>query len=74
MRCFRQRHGGDQALPPVFIDLIERALRLAQSLAPLRRRFRVDQIGETFDPRQVELAILERAAGKLAGLAPDGIR
>ena len=39
----------------------ERAAGDALSLSPLRLRFRLDEIGEAFDLRKIDLAIDERA-------------
>ena len=65
---FGQRLRLDQALAPVFGAIAEQTLQLAQRLAALRIGVGVDQIGEAFDRGEVELAVLERAAGELAGL------
>ena len=46
----------------------EQALQLAQRLAALPLGVGVDQIVETFDLGEIELAVLERAAGEFAGL------
>ena len=58
---------GDQPLPPALVRP-ERAPGLAQGLAPLRRGLGVDEVGEALDTGQIELAVLEGAAGELAGL------
>ncbi len=42
-------------------------MKLAQGLTALRRRLGVDQVGKTFDGGEIELAVLESAAGELAG-------
>ena len=63
-----QRQRLDQPLAPGLGLVAEQALHLAKRLAALRLRLRADQVGEAFDRGQVELAVLERAAGELAGL------
>ena len=65
---FDQRQRLDQPLPPAFRRLGERALQLAQRLPPLAFGLRHDQVGEAFDRSQIELAVLEGAAGELASL------
>ena len=52
---------------PAFIELGQRAIILAQRLPPLGIGLGVDQIGDGLGAGQVELAVLDRAAGELAG-------
>ena len=54
--------------PPGFGAAAERALQLPQRLPPLALRLRHDQVGEALDRGEVELAVLEGAAGEFAGL------
>ena len=46
----------------------ERPFRLAQGLAALHLGLGRDQVGDALDLREVELVVVERAAGELAGL------
>src|SRR5690606_37252396 len=59
---------GDQPDPPALIDRAEFALHLTERLTGLRLRLRIDEIAEAFRRGEIHLAMLERAAGKLAGL------
>ena len=63
-----QRQRLDQPLAPGLGAIAEQALELAKRLAALRLGLGADQVGEAFDRGEVELAVLERAAGELAGL------
>ena len=63
-----QRLRAEQLRAPAFVELPQRAFRLRQRLTPLRLGLGIDQIGQTFDLGEIELAVLERAAGELAGL------
>jgi len=64
---FGQRLRLDQSAAPTFGAIAEQALQLAERLAALRIGVGIDQIGKTLDRGEVELAVLERAAGELAG-------
>ena len=68
MRRFDQRQRLNQLLPPGLGRRAERAFHLAQRLAPLALRFGRHQVGEAFDRGEIELAVLEGAAGEFAGL------
>ena len=63
-----QRRSLDDLRAPVARAVAEQALQLAQRLAALPVGVGMDQIVETFGLGEVELAVLERAAGKFAGL------
>ena len=65
---FELRHGADQTLPPSLIEAKQRSARLPQSLPSLRGGFRLDEIRQPLRAGQIELAVLKRAAGELAGL------
>ena len=52
--------------------IAEQALQLAQRLTALRVGLGIDQIGETFRLREVELAVLESAAREFAGFRRRG--
>ena len=67
-RCFHQRRGSDQPLPPARVEPAQRPLSLAQRLAPLGPRLGIDEIGQALDAGEVQLAVLEGAARELAGL------
>ena len=58
----------DQPLPPAGIELGQRPLDLAQRLTALGGGLGIDQVGQALGGGQVELAVLEGAAGELAGL------
>ena len=62
-----QREGRDQPGPPFLGPLTQEARKLPECLAPLGLGLRPDQIGEPFNPGEVELAVLEGAAGEFAG-------
>ena len=51
-----------------FGAVAEQPLHLAQRLAALAFGLRHHQVGEAFDRGEIELAVLEGAAGELAGL------
>ena len=57
----------EQLIAPAVDALRQAALEPRQGLAPLVLGFRLEQIAETFDLDQVELAVLEGAAGELTG-------
>ena len=65
---FKQGGGTNQALPPGFGAPSQIAGQNAKRLAALRFRFRVDQIGESFDLRQIELPVFEGATGEFTGI------
>ncbi len=65
---FDQRRRFDQPGAPALIERAERALGLAQRLAALALGLGVHQIGQALGFGQVELAVLEGAAGELARL------
>ncbi len=67
---FDQRQRIDQACAPSIIEIGQRARRLRQSLAPLPLRLGIDEIRETLDFGEVELARLERAPRELARAPP----
>ena len=60
--------GAEKALAPGFVEPPQLPLQLAQGLAPLGLGLGVDQIGEALGRGQVELPVLEGAAGEFAGL------
>ena len=60
--------GLDQACPPALVDGAELALELTPRLAALGLGFGVDEIGEPFGRGELELAVLEGAAGKFPRL------
>ena len=64
---FGERLRFDQTPAPRLGAIAEQALQLPQSLAALRIGVGINQIRETFDGGEVELAVLERAARELAG-------
>ncbi len=61
-----QRQRLDQPLPPGFRAAAEQAFHLAERLPALPLRLRHHQVGETFHRGEIELAVLEGAAGELA--------
>ncbi len=63
-----QRERADQLLPPGFGALPEQALKLPHRLRALRFGLGEHQIGKALDGGEIEPAVLERAAGELAGL------
>ena len=63
-----QRQRLDQPRAPAFGAVAEQAFHLPERLAALRLGLGTDQIGQAFDRGEIELAVLERAAGELAGL------
>ena len=63
-----QRQRLDQPRPPGLGALAEQALELAIGLPALRLGLGADQIGQALDRGEIEPAVLERAAGELAGL------
>ena len=65
---FDQRRGLDDLRAPVARAVAEQALQLTQRLAALPVGVGMDQIVETFGLGEIELAVLERAAGEFAGL------
>ena len=67
-RRFGPGQGRDQAGPPAFIELGQRAFILAQRLAQLGRGFGIDQIGDGFGPGEIEPAIFHRPAAEFARL------
>ena len=67
-RCFRPGERSYQTRAPSLVQIRERALILLQRLSRLRRSLGIDEIGERFAARQIELAILDRAARELARL------
>ena len=58
----------DRARAPGLGAIAEQAAHLLQRLPPLRLGVGADQVGERLDLGEVELAVLEGAAGELAGL------
>ena len=68
MRRLDQRQRLDQPLPPGLGAVAEQALHLAERLPALALRLRRHQVGEAFHRGEIELAVLEGAAGELAGL------
>ena len=58
----------DDPRAPVARLVAEQSLQLAQRLAALPIGVGMDEIVETFGLGQIELAVLERAPGKFAGL------
>ena len=60
--------GCDQPCAPAVIERPQPAIGLTQRLAPLGLGLGVDQVGEAFGGGEVELAVLEGAAGELARL------
>ena len=65
---FDQGAGFDDLPPPISRPIAEHTLQLAQRLAALPIGVGTNQIVETFGLGEIELAILERAAGELARL------
>ena len=63
-----QRQRLDQLLPPGLGTIAEQSLQLPHRLPALRLRVGIDQIGQPFDCGQVELAVLEGAAGEFPRL------
>ena len=53
---------------PVLVEPVQCALHLRQRLAPLLSGFGGDQVGDALGRGEVELAVLEGAAGEFAGL------
>ena len=53
---------------PAVIERPQRAARLPERLAPLRLGLGVDEVGEALGFGEVELAVLEGAAGELSRL------
>ena len=64
-----QRQRLDQPPPPGLGAVAEQALHLPERLPPLPLRLGADQIGKAFNRCEVELAVLEGAAGELARLS-----
>ena len=58
----------DQLAPPALIDGAQSASALAERLAALALGLGVHEVGKAFGFGQVELAVLEGAAGEFAGL------
>ena len=58
----------DQSPPPRLGAVADQAFELTKGQAALRLRFGGDEIGQALDRREIEPAILEGAAGELAGL------
>src|SRR3546814_13097451 len=56
-----------EALRPVLVDRGAVAGELTQGLPALRRRVGRDQVGQSFDCRQVEASGLERSAARRVG-------
>ena len=71
---FDQGRRLDQARPPALVDAAQRAAALAERLAALALGFGVHEVGEALGFGQVELAVLEGAAGEFAGLGRRGRR
>ena len=65
---FDQRQRLDQPLAPGLRARAEHALEMLERLPALRFGLGRHQIGEAFDRGQIHAAVLERAAGELAGL------
>ena len=65
---FDQRQRLDEFLPPGLGAVTQRAGHLPIGLPALALGFRHYQIGEAFDGGEIELAVLEGAAGEFAGL------
>ena len=63
-----QRQRRYQPGPPALRLLAQQAAELPERLAPLRLGFGADEIGQTLDAGEVELAVGKAAAGELAGL------
>ena len=63
-----ERQRFDQSQPPRLGAIADQPFELAKRLPPLCRRFRGNEIGETFNRREIEPAIFERATRELAGL------
>ena len=61
--------GPEQARPPVLIKIPKRATHLSQSLVPLCRRLRIDQVRQAFSRRQVHLVVFESPSGELTGFS-----
>ena len=55
--------------PPRLGAVADQALELAERLPALRRRLCRDQVGQTLHRCEIEPAVLEGAAGELAGFA-----
>ena len=70
---FDQGRRFDDPRAPVARLVAEQSLQLAQRLAALPVRVGVNEIVESFGLGEIELAILERAPGKLAGLGGANI-
>ena len=58
----------DQSPPPSLGAVADQAFELAKRETPLRLSFGGDEIGQPLDRREIEPAVLERAAGELASL------
>ena len=69
-----QRQGLDQPLPPSLGPVADQTLELPKRLTPLRRRFRRNQIAQTFDLSEIEPPRLERPAGEFARLGQTAAR
>ena len=65
---FDQSRRLDQLAPPAFIDRAQRASALAERLAALALGFGVHEVRQALGFGQVELAVLEGAAGEFARL------
>ena len=63
-----QRQRLDQPRAPALGAVAEQALQLPKRLPALRLGFGADQIGQPLDRGEIELAVLEGAAGELARL------
>ena len=62
-----QRQRLDQLPPPSLGAVADQTLELAERLPALRRRLCRDQVGQALHRREIEPAVLEGAAGELAG-------
>ena len=67
-RCLDQSGNLNQVRPPAVVKLRQRPARLTERLAALSLGFRVNEVGQPLDLRQIDLAVLERAAGEFTGL------
>ena len=65
---FDQGRRFDDPRAPIARSVAKQSLQLAQRLAPLPIGVGMDEIVETFGLGQIELAVLESAPGKFAGL------